>query len=61
MTGFPIIFRGFSLRKASQIARYAIFHSQTAVFLGFAGKFLGGAVGAWGTGVVCVVIIVDFL
>ena len=30
MTGFPIILRGFSLRKASHIARRIIFHSQIA-------------------------------
>src|SRR6202165_5155017 len=32
MTGLPIIFRGLSLRNASQNARLTIFHSQTAFF-----------------------------
>src|SRR6266699_4457110 len=30
MTGFPIIFSGLSFRNESQIARFTIFHSQTA-------------------------------
>ena len=30
MTGLPIILRGFSLRKESQMARRTIFHSQIA-------------------------------
>ncbi len=38
ITGLPIIFRGLSLRNASQSARRTIFHSQTAFFLGFIGE-----------------------
>ena len=34
MTGFPIMFRGFSLRSESQIARRTIFHSQIAFDFG---------------------------
>ena len=56
MTGLPIIFRGFSLRRASQTARRTIFHSQTALFLGFFGECPSRTVSTCGTAVDCVVI-----
>src|SRR5215469_9298128 len=56
MTGLPIIFRGFSLRNASQIAPRTIFHSQTAFFLGLLGECPKRTLGTGGIVGACVVI-----